>query len=190
MDEGICGKAPRVQAGQRHNWQDQLWPVCEMRQDCKRGRTMPWAHRKSSEPVQLRNMWKRPDIIRTRMEWKTKYVARYESGPNLRESKTACVCYKKHTCINCMYIYCIRFLWLKIILIGLIHAKGYVIEIRCVFIFLWKFNLSVGECKCSKELYSSQLLTLCSVNTVPPLFETLTYRGFLLLLNMSFFRTY
>lgn len=62
----------------------------------------------------------------------------------------------------------------KHILIGLRRAKGCVIDVWCVFIFLWKSNLSVWECKCSEELYSSMLLIWCPVNTVLLLFQSLT----------------
>lgn len=56
---------------------------------------------------------------------------------------------KKCTCFRCMYvcvcIYCMRFLWLQCYFNrwAIRHAKGCVIEIRCVFIFIWKLSLSV-----------------------------------------------
>lgn len=56
VDEGICCKAPTIQAGQHHNGQDQLRPVQEVRQDRKGRRAVPGALWKSSEQVQMRNV--------------------------------------------------------------------------------------------------------------------------------------
>ena len=54
VDEGVCGPAPAVPAGQRHHRQDQLRPPEEVRPHRQGGGALPRALRRTRQPVQMK----------------------------------------------------------------------------------------------------------------------------------------